>query len=346
MSIARKTTSKRQRSGLPAGMTLCLCLVLPGFFIACPKSDKGPNNARVGISRSEPPTPPVASAVGFNGERAMTHARKQVEFGPRPPGSPELAKTREYIITELKSYGLVVSTDEFKAKTPKGEKKMVNITAEVPGELTDVIIIASHYETKYYEDMYFVGANDPAASVGTLVELGRVLAAKQERPKFTFWLVFFDGEEALCEGWDDCGTPEEPDNTYGSRHYVSELRNRNELNRIGAMVLLDLIGYKNLELRRDTMSTKWLVDTIWQTGRELSYDDIFLNESEDVGGDDHVPFLRAGIDAVDIIQLSSYPYWHRADDTLDKISPRSMKIVGDVVLASLPKIEQRLLKKR
>ncbi len=276
----------------------------------------------------------------------MAHARKQVEFGPRPPGSPELAKTREYIIGELRSFGLVVSTGEFIAKTPKGEKKMVNITAEVPGELNDVIIISSHYETKYYKDMQFVGANDPAASAGTLVELGRVLAAKQERPKFTYWLVFFDGEEALCEGWDDCGTPEEPDNTYGSRHYVSELRNRNELNRIGAMVLLDLIGYKNLELRRDTMSTRWLVDIIWQTGRELGYGAIFLNESEDVGGDDHVPFLRAGIDAVDIIQLSSYPYWHRADDTLDKISPRSMKIVGDVVLASLPKIEERLLKKR
>ncbi|HUE84012.1 MAG TPA: M28 family peptidase [Pyrinomonadaceae bacterium] len=274
----------------------------------------------------------------------MAHARKQVEFGPRPPGSPELARTRDYIVNELRSYGLQVTTDEFTAKTPKGDKRMVNITAEVPGESSDVIILSSHYETKFYEDMIFVGANDPAASAGTLLELGRVLASSNEKPKYTYWLVFFDGEEALCEGWDDCGTPEEPDNTYGSRHYVSELRKRNELNRIGAMILLDLIGYKNLELRRDTMSTKWLVDTIWQTGRELGYGDIFLNESEDVGGDDHLPFLRAGIDAVDIIQLISYPYWHRADDTLDKISPRSMKIVGDVVLSSLPKIEQRLSK--
>ncbi len=276
----------------------------------------------------------------------MAHVRKQVDVGPRPPGSPELTKTREYIVNELKSYGLGVFTDEFTPITPLGPKRMANITAELPGESRDVIIIASHYDTKYYKDMYFVGANDPGASVGTLLEIGRVLASKSEKPRFTYWLVFFDGEEAFCEGWDDCGTPENPDNTYGSRHYVAELKKRGEVDRVGAMILLDLMGYKNLELRRDTLSTKWLLDVIWQTGRELGYGSIFLNEPEGIGGDDHVPFLQAGIDAVDIIQLNTYPYWHRADDTIDKVSPRSMKIVADVVLASLPKIEQRLISKR
>ena len=223
---------------------------------------------------------------------------------------------------------------------------MVNITAELPGESKDVIIISSHYDTKYYKDMYFVGANDPGSSVGTLLELGRVLRASQQKPKLTYWLVFFDGEESLCEGWDDCGKPDAPDNTYGSRHYVAQLRTNNELGRVRSLILLDMMGYKNLELGRDTMSTRWLQDVIWRTGRELGYGKVFVDRPEGVGGDDHEPFLRAGIDSVDMIQLNGYPYWHKADDTLDKVSAQSMKIVGDTVVASLPRIEQYLQNKR
>jgi len=287
----------------------------------------------------------IPGAVAFNGERAMEHVRKQVEFGPRPPGSSELEKTREHIVRELESYGLTVWTNEFAASTPVGEKKMINITAEIPGESKDVVILSSHYETKFYKDMHFVGANDPGASVGTLIELGRVLSSNGWKRKFTYWLVFFDGEESFCEGWDDCGKPGEPDNTYGSRHYVSELQNKNQLDRVRALILLDMMGYRDLELGRDTMSTKWLQDIIWQTARDLGHSSVFVERPEGVGGDDHEPFLRAGIDAVDIIQLNSYPYWHKPDDTLDKVSARSMKIVGDVVVASLLRVEQRLLSK-
>ena len=322
-----------------------LCLLGPLLFIACPRS-VGPDGGNVSVStRPATESTVVPGAVAFNGERAMDHVRKQVEIGPRPPGSPELAKTREYIVNELKSYGLTVSTDEFVATTPLGQKKMVNITAEIPGDSKEVVILASHYDSKYYKDMRFVGANDPGASVGTLIELGRVLAGSDRKPKLKYWLVFFDGEESFCEGWDDCGKPDAPDNTYGSRHYISQLRNKNQLDRVRALVLLDLMGYSNLQLGRDTMSTKWLLDIIWQSAREIGYGSVFLERPEGVGGDDHEPFLRAGIDAVDIIQLNTYPYWHKADDTIDKVSSRSMKIVGDVLLASLPRIEQRLLSK-
>jgi len=103
-----------------------------------------------------------------------------------------------------------------------------------------------------------------------------------------------------------------------------------------------MIGYKNLQLGRDDMSTKWLLDVVWQTAREIGYGSTFVNRPEGVGGDDHEAFLRAGVDALDIIQLSDYRYWHTPEDTLDKISPKSMKIVGDVVIASLPKIEQHI----
>lgn len=317
----------------------------PLLFIGCPKDDPPPRPRATVSSSSRPVTPTPNVVVAFNGERAMDHVKKQIDFGPRPPDTPPLARTRAYITNELKSYGLTVSLDEFIATTPHGEKKMANIVAEIPGETKTLILITSHYDTKFFKDMNFVGANDPAASVGTLLEIGRVLGSRKEKPKVTYRLVFFDGEEAFCENWSDCGDEQNPDNTYGSRHYVSQLRARNELESTQAMILLDMMGYKKLELGRDTMSTRWLQDIIWQTGRELGYEKVFVDREEGVGGDDHEPFLHAGVDSVDIIQLTSYPYWHRADDTIDKVSAQSMKIVGETVLASLPKIVEHVTKK-
>ena len=323
---------------------LAIALLMPVLFAACPKNEPPPR-PRASISTSpRPPTREAPIPTAFNGERAMDHVRKQIDFGPRPPDSPQLAKTREYISNQLKTFGWNVSIDEFDAATPHGQKKMANIVGEMAGETKTVILIASHYETKYYKDMHFLGANDPASSVGTLLEIGRVLGSMKEKPKVTYRLVFFDGEESFCEGWSECGSEGYPDNTYGSRHYVSQLLERNELANTRAMILLDMMGYKNLELGRDPKSTRWLQDIIWQTGRELGHGKVFVDREEGVGGDDHEPFLSEGVDAVDLIQLASYPYWHKADDTIDKVSPQSMKIVGDTVLASLPKIVERLNK--
>jgi glutaminyl-peptide cyclotransferase len=322
----------------------CALLLLVLLFAACPKNQTPKRQPRVGMSTSSSSTrlPPIPTA--FNGERALTHVRKQIEFGPRPPGSPQLERTRAYIVNELKSYGLIAAVDEFIAKTPQGEKKMANITGELPGETKTTLLIGSHYETKFYKDMQFVGANDPAASVGTLLEIGRVIGSLREKPKVTVKLVFFDGEEAFCEGWDDCVNEDDPDNTYGSRHYVSQLKTKNELGNTAALILLDMIGYRKLELGRDPTSTRWLQDIIWEMGRELGHEKIFVDREEGVGGDDHEPFIRAGVPAVDLIQLSNYPHWHRADDTIDKISAQSMKIVGDTVLASLPRIVDHITK--
>jgi glutaminyl-peptide cyclotransferase len=325
-------------------IVLALVLLLPVLFAACPKNDPPPR-PRASVSTGSRPAPSIAPTVAaFNGERAMDHVRKQIDFGPRPPDTPQLAKTRAYIVNELKSYGLTVSLDEFSAATPQGEKKMANIAGEIPGETKTLVLITSHYDTKYYKDMQFVGANDPAASVATLLEIGRVLGSIKEKPKVTYRLVFFDGEEAFCEGWEDCGNGDNPDHTYGSRHYVFRLRAANELANTSALILLDMMGYKNLELGRDTLSTRWLQDIIWQTGRELGYGKIFVDRQEGVGGDDHEPFVSAGVASVDLIQLSSYPHWHKADDTIDKVSAQSMKVVGETVLASLPKIAATVLK--
>jgi glutaminyl-peptide cyclotransferase len=345
-AIQRDRHHDKGASGKRRSLTLALLVAAPLLFIACPKEERP--DLRGGMSSRPQPADsaaPIPGAVAFNGERAMEHVRKQLDFGPRPPGSPELAKTRLYILSELKNYGLPVTTDEFRASTPQGEKNMVNITAEIPGESKDVIIIGSHYDSKYFKDMRFVGANDPGTSVGTLIELGRVLAAnKQQKPKFTYWLVFFDGEESFCEEWNECSKPDAPDNTYGARHYVSQLRSRNELGRVRVLILLDMMGHKDLKLSRDETSTKWLVDTIWQTAREMGHGAQFVDETQSVGGDDYDPFLQESIESIDIIQF--FPQWHRADDTLENVSAKSMKIVGDVVLASLPRIEQHLASKR
>ena len=322
--------------------SVLLIFFLPFIFGACPRKDLPPN-PRVRVSRAPAPTT-THQPNTFDAQRAMQHVRQQLEYGPRPVASEALEKTRQYIIRELKSYGLFVSLDEFTVTTPKGPKKMINIIAEIRGETNQSVLICSHYETKLYDDMLFVGANDPATSVATLLEIGRVLGGAVEKPKVTLRLVFFDGEEAFCDGWEECQNPDGPDNTYGSRRYVAQLQARNEVANTRAMILLDMIGYKQLQLGRDPMSTRWLQDIIWKSGRDLGHKKIFLDREEGVGGDDHEPFLKVSIPAVDLIQLNSYPHWHRADDTIEQVSAESMKIVGETVLASLPKIMERVAK--
>jgi hypothetical protein len=281
------------------------------------------------------------SRASFDGERALQHVRRLVEFGPRPAGSDALKRARDYIKGELKSYGLKVSTDEFDAKTPEGERRMVNVSAEVKGTGDDFIVIASHYDTKLYKEFHFVGANDGGSSTGALLEIARVLSSRPRGP-VGYRLVFFDGEEATCREWDECGKDGLPDNTYGSRRYVARLRERGELKRLRALVLLDMMGYEKLELGRDTMSTPWLVDIVWKTAAEIGYGREFASHDEQVGGDDHAPFLDANVPSLDIIQLNTYPFWHTAEDTLDKLSAHSLRAVGEVLLASLPRIEARL----
>src|SRR5688572_20225016 len=196
MTHGKSRDRSRHRNTLTRACSVLWLALVPLLFAACPKNQKPPRQPRVGMkSGSSPATrlPPIPTA--FNGERALDHVRKQIEFGPRPPGSPQLEKTREYIVKELKSYGFTVTVDEFTAKTPHGDKKMANITGELRGESKTAILIGSHYETKFYKDMHFVGANDPAASVATVLEIGRVVGSLGEK-KVTLKLVFFDGEEA------------------------------------------------------------------------------------------------------------------------------------------------------
>ena len=280
---------------------------------------------------------PPGGATPFSGQRAFEHVRKLVGFGPRPSGSKELGRARKYILEQTGG-----ELEEWTADTPAGKVKMANVIVELPGETPETIVIASHYDTKRFKDFTFVGANDGGSSAGALIEIARALRASPAPRRFTYRLVFFDGEEAVCREWDECSKPGAPDNTYGSRHHVGRLKARNLLKNVRALILLDMVGYDRLELARDDASTPWLVDLLWRTARELGYSKQFVERVEGIGGDDHVPFLRAGVPAVDLIQLGTYPHWHTPEDTLDKLSPHSLKVVGDVVLASLPRIEDKL----
>src|SRR5262245_43717133 len=331
------------RRGLSRMTLIGLVLASSLLLLGCPSANNKPADG------NSAPSTPVAAKSDFDGDKAFEHVRKQVEFGPRPPGSPELEKTRAYIIDQLRSFGLNVTTDEFRATTPVGEVKMVNIVAELPGESNDIVILGSHYDTKLYKDFKFVGANDAGSSTGALMEIARVLAAKKVKPRLTYRFVFFDGEEAFCGDWDECHNPDPadpnhklPDNTYGSRHYVSQLVQKNEVSRVKAMILLDMMGYKDLRLGWADLGTTWLQDIVWQTAKQIGYGSQFVDAPENVGDDDHSPFLKASIDSLDIIQLNTYPYWHRKEDTLDKVSAKSLKIVGDTIIVSLPKIEERI----
>ncbi|MEW6131426.1 MAG: M28 family peptidase [Acidobacteriota bacterium] len=269
----------------------------------------------------------------FDAKRAFDHMKKVVDFGPRPSGSPAIKKTQEYIINELRSYGLKVMEDDFQGKTPKGAISMKNIFAELPGEKSDVVIISGHYDTKILAN--FVGANDGGSSTAAVLETARVLAGT--KPEYTLWFVFFDGEEAVVEWTGD-------DNTYGSRHMVAKMKADGTLGKIRAMILYDMIGDKQLDLKRDGQSSKWLVDTIWRTAAQTLYAKHFLG-NETYMSDDHVPFVEAGIPAVDLIDFNYGPdhtYWHTAQDTLDKVSGESVKAVGEVVIQSLPEIYKQL----
>jgi glutaminyl-peptide cyclotransferase len=279
-----------------------------------------------------------AGTSGFDGGKAYEHVRAMVAIGPRPAGSPALEETRKYIRAQMTAIGLKTVDQAFDAETPIGKIHMVNLRTTIPGTRPERLVIGGHYDTKLYRQFRFVGANDAGSSAAFLIELARVL--KDRKNPLTIELVFFDGEEATLPDWTG------NDHTYGSRYYVDQAKRTNDLARIKAMILVDMIGDRNLNIRRESYSTSWMTDIIWSTARDSGYGANFLSESMAVE-DDHMAFLQAGVQAVDIIDLDYGPpsatYWHTPEDTLDKVSARSIEAVGRTLVAALPKIESRLL---
>jgi glutaminyl-peptide cyclotransferase len=272
--------------------------------------------------------PLVSSGPRFDGARAWSHLTQLVGIGPRPAGSLQSRQTRAYITRQLASMGLTVEEQPFTADTPLGPVAMSNLMVRLPGHRTDRILWTGHYDTKLLPDQVFVGASDGASSAAFLIELARAL---KDRPReFTHEIVWFDGEEAFVQwmGYD---------HTYGSRYYVDAARRAGALPSLRAMVLVDMIGARDLHIRRDNGSTPWLTDLIWAAARRIGQGRVFLDADTQVE-DDHGPFLQAGVPAVDIIDLD-YPPWHTPDDDLAHVSQASLQAVGDVLLAAMPDLE-------
>jgi hypothetical protein len=270
----------------------------------------------------------------FDSGRAWEHLRQMVAIGPRPSGSAAIEQTRKYIKDQLAAAGLTAVEQAWEDQTPIDKVKLVNLVVTIPGVRKDRIVIAGHYDTKLYRQFRFVGASDGGSSAAFLLEIARVL--KGRRNLMTIEILFLDGEEARLPDWS--GT----DNTYGSRHYVEAARRDGSMTMLKAMLLVDMIGDRDLDIRRDTNSTPWLTNIIWETAKQKDLDDYFIADSTKIE-DDHLPFLAAGVPSVDIIDLDYEP-WHTAKDTIDACSARSLQVVGDVVLAALPQIEAHLTK--
>src|SRR6184192_4002060 len=280
-----------------------------------------------------------AKTGDFDGARAYEHVRQLVDIGPRPPASDGIHRAQAYIVGQLKSFGCPVEEHDFHASTVLGHLAMKNIVVKLHGTSTGVVLYTTHYDTVRIPN--FVGADDGGSGTGTMIELARLFCARKNA--LNVWIAFFDGEEAQgnwTDGasvrWNDDGS----NNTFGSREMAARMALAGELKRVKAMILADMIGPKNAKITRDTGSTRWLTDFIWETAAQLGYQHTFIKKDYTVGGDDHFSFIRRGVAGCDLIDFS-IPYWHTTQDTLDKIDPQSLTIVGEVLAATLPKFEKK-----
>jgi glutaminyl-peptide cyclotransferase len=271
-----------------------------------------------------------AAAADFSGTAAFEFTRRAVEFGPRPAGSEANRKLQEYILAQLKMTGAQITEDAFTADTPKGSIAMKNIIARFPGKSGRRIAITGHFDTKLFPGRHFVGASDGGSSTGFLIELARVLAHQPRTDDV--YVVFFDGEEAMREEWID------PDNLYGSRHLADRWRKDGTLGRLKGLINIDMIGDKNLDIKQETQGNAALRKLVWTTAAELGYSAFFQNDQL-AEEDDHMPFVKLGAPAIDIIDID-YPPWHKDTDTMDKLSSRSFDIVGTVIVEVIHRLER------
>jgi glutaminyl-peptide cyclotransferase len=272
---------------------------------------------------------------GFDGQRAYEQVVKQLSFGPRPAGSPALAKLQDYLESEVKSYGCAVEADSFSADTPAGRLPMKNFLVKIPGQKPGIILLGTHYDTKRLEN--FVGADDAGSSTGVMLEMARLLCGQKTPGKYAVWIAFFDAEESVNPEWQD------PDNRYGSRQMAAQLAASGDLKNVKAFILADIVGGRAPHFKRDGDSTKWLKDLVWEVAAKLGYGEVFVNAPTNFGGDDHFSFTARKVPSVDIMDLdrNDVPYWHTPDDTIDKISPKTLAIVGHTILESVQQLQKK-----
>ncbi len=292
------------------------------------------------------PTSPI------DGNRAYAWVKGMVDIGPSPAGTMELKACRDYILGELKKLGLTAKVDSFKSEPHGAGIEFHNIECEIPATNADekrLLVLGSHYDTKRTHvpgnpnpEMLFVGANDAGSSSGLLIELARHFKANPLPCRLL--LTWFDGEESLPWEWDSDKA------LFGSRRCVQQLVKRFKggslKDAVPCMVLLDMVGHKDLAITQDTASNQVLIKLFQQAIDQLSYGSKFFQDKNHMT-DDHVPFLNYGVRAIDLIQFGDVTaWWHTGNDTMDLISPESLAIVGHVVSVALPLVAAEFYKKQ
>jgi len=286
-----------------------------------------PSLAPAGATAASPDETPHINAA-----RAMKYVKEVVSFGPRPIGSDAHKKLETYLLAHLK--GVTIEHDDFTASTPQGNFPIHNIIAKFPGTKPGAVVIATHYDT-LMRVKGFVGANDGGSGTGLLLELANQLQGT-ERSGYSVWLVWLDGEEAVRQ-WSAT------DSLYGSRHLAERWQKDGTINQLKAFLLADMIGDADLNIDRDQNSTAWLEDLVNEAASKLGYQSHFFARGLAIE-DDHIPFAKAGVPVADLIDFDygyNNVFWHTAQDTLDKLSPKSLEITGDVLLETVRLLDQK-----
>jgi glutaminyl-peptide cyclotransferase len=257
----------------------------------------------------------------ISGEKAFAHVQRLIDFGPRPSGSEAIEKSRQYIEEQLRRSGWQVTRQAFTDDTPRGKVQFVNLIAQFPRNATPLFLLCSHYDTKTFDAIKFVGANDGGSSTGLLLELARVIA---QHPNLAakIELVFFDGEEAYDHF-------SETDGLYGSRYFARQLQ-ASSAKQFRRGLLLDMVGDRSLDVTLPADSPPEIARDIFAAAEALKLRSYITYLDREMI-DDHSPLNAIGIPTIDVIDFD-YPWWHTAGDTIDKISPKSLQIVGSVVL--------------
>jgi len=260
----------------------------------------------------------------FSGEKAFAHIQRLVDFGPRPAGSTAIEKSRDYIEDQLRRFGWQVTRQTFSDDTPRGKIHFVNLLAQFSGQgnaSSSLLLLCSHYDTKMFDTSRFVGANDGGSSTGLLLELARVIGQHPNLAR-KIELVFFDGEEAVEQF-------SQADGLYGSRYFARQLQGAGAKQFRGGL-LFDMVGDRSLGITLPADSPAEMARDIFAAAEALKLRSYFTYLGRELI-DDHVPLNAIGIPTLDIIDFD-FPWWHTADDTMDKISAQSLQTVGSVAL--------------
>jgi len=329
-------------------LKICQQLLVAIALATAAACSKGTGATAAAAPKSESPAttavPPEAAAPDsaplphIDSKRAFQYTREVTAFGPRYMGSENHKKHERYILDHLK--GDQVEDDAFTADTVEGKFPVRNIIAKFPGTKDGIIVILGHYDTVYpLRNSGFVGANDGGSSTAILLEYANQLGgggAGKKRDGYSVWLVWTDGEEAVRQ-WTDT------DSVYGARHLAEKWEKDGTLKKIKALMVMDMIGDADLDIARNTKGAPWLLDLIYAAAERGGYQSHFYTQQGPIE-DDHVPFVNRGVPCADVIDLDygyNNVFWHSPQDTMDKLSPKSLEIVGDTILETIHMLDQR-----